>query len=177
MRTIIGIAGKARSGKDTVAKHLWTQYGFTRLAFADPVKMAAQIIFGLSNEATWGDEFKETVIPYWGKSPRQIFQLLGTECVKPFFGEEVWIKRLQISLESLPTDDIVIPDVRFEPEARWIRQMGGTVLHLQRTGVEAVNQHVSEAVVEFRLPDEIIVNDGTLEQLQFRVDALISKLM
>ena len=35
---LIGITCKARSGKDTIARHLWAQHAFTRIAFADPLK-------------------------------------------------------------------------------------------------------------------------------------------
>ena len=90
---LIGITGEARSGKDTIAKHLWAEYGFTRIAFADPLKLAAQQMFGLSHAQTWDDSLKEVVIPHWGMTPRKIFQLMGTEASKPVFGEDVWVKR------------------------------------------------------------------------------------
>ena len=35
---IIGLTGFARSGKDSVAKVLVDQYGFTRVAFADKIR-------------------------------------------------------------------------------------------------------------------------------------------
>ena len=35
---IIGLTGYARSGKDTVAQILVDKFGFTRVAFADPIR-------------------------------------------------------------------------------------------------------------------------------------------
>lgn len=177
MRKIIGIAGKARSGKDTIAAHLWTHYGFTRMAFADPVKLATQAAFGLSNEQTWLDEHKEVVIPFWGLSPRQMFQLMGTECVKPHFGNDIWVKRMILSLQSLPEDNIVIPDVRFEPEAEFIRANGGVIVHLFRGAAPAVNAHVSEAGIEVDERDYAIFNNGTIEELHTTIGAFVSVLM
>lgn len=177
MRMIIGIAGKARTGKDTVAKYLFTDYGFTRIAFADPVKQAAQVIFGLTNEQTWDDAHKEVVIPYWGKSPRQIFQLIGTECVKPHFGEDIWVKRLAMVTRVLSTDDIVIPDVRFEAEASWIRENGGYILHLDRPDAVKVSSHVSEAGIALEPSDYVIMNDSTIKRLHDHVDTYIQMLM
>ena len=133
MKKLIGIAAKARSGKDTVATYLWERHAFTRIAFADPMKMAAQAMFGLTSEVTWQDDMKETVIPYWGMSPRQIFQLLGTECVKPHFGNDIWIKRFMLTYSVVAeTDDVIIPDVRFTAEADFIRAKGGRIIHLIR---------------------------------------------
>ena len=50
---LIGITGKAGVGKDTVAEHLWHKHSFVRIGLADPLKRAAQEIFGLTDEQTW----------------------------------------------------------------------------------------------------------------------------
>jgi hypothetical protein len=176
-RQIIGIAGKARSGKDTVASLLWVHGGYTRLAFADPVKMATQAMFGLTRAQTWDDELKEIPIARWGLSPRQMFQLVGTECVKPIFGDDIWIKRMLVDMEFLGEDNIVIPDVRFETEADFIRMSGGKILHLVRPGVQSVAKHVSESGVKVVEGDLAIVNDGTMEDLGARVLTLINTLI
>lgn len=176
MRKIIGIAGKARVGKDTVAKYLWTAYGYTRVAFADPLKVAAQAIFGLTSEQTWDDDLKEVPIPYWGYSPRQLFQLLGSDCVKPVFGADIWARHMHLNLLALPEDDLVIPDVRFEQEAAYIRNMGGTILHLTRPDAPAVNPHASEDGIVLRLLDVTLVNDGSLQDLYQEVDRVLRSL-
>lgn len=178
MTKLVGIAGKARSGKDTLVRFLWTRYGFRRLAFADPVKAAAQLMFGLSNQEAWDDEFKETVIPYWGKSPRQMFQLLGTECTKPHFGDDIWIKRLKMAYDLLKnTDDIVIPDVRFEAEATWIREQGGTIIHLIRDDAPAVNAHISEAGVVRQYGDIVLHNNATLDELFVKAGKIVEEVL
>ncbi len=173
---LIGITGKARSGKDAVAKFAWAQYGFTRIAFADPVKMAAQAKFGLTPEQTWSDELKEVVIPHWGMTPRQIFQMEGTEAGRNVFGGDLWIKRFMLSYNLLKgTDDIVVPDVRFDNEASAIRSLGGIVIEIRRgvaglTG--ASGAHVSESGLS--LPaDHVIDNNGTLEDLYAAFEAIV----
>ena len=177
MKKLIGIAAKARSGKDTVATYLWERHAFTRIAFADPMKMAAQAMFGLTSEVTWQDDMKETVIPYWGMSPRQIFQLLGTECVKPHFGNDIWIKRFMLTYSVVAeTDDVIIPDVRFTAEADFIRAKGGRIIHLIRGDAPAVNAHVSEAGVPFVEGDIVLFNNGTLEDLYSMVDTIVEAL-
>lgn len=177
MRKIIGIAGKARSGKDTIANYLWHQYGFTRTAFADPIKLAAAHMFGLSREQTWDDSLKEQVIPYWGMSPRRMFQLLGTEASKPVFGDDIWVKRLQLTLSGLRGDDFVIPDVRHELEAEMIRKEGGIILHLYRDNAQAVAAHSSEVGIAVHPDDYQMENNGTLQDLYRRVDHLISEYL
>ena len=175
---LIGITGKARSGKDTVARMLFAQHAFTRIAFADPLKLAAQQMFGLSTEQTWDDRYKETIIPCWGMSPRQMFQLLGNEAVKPVFGAGIWIKRWSMSYATLKdTDDIIVPDVRFDHEASHIRSLGGVIVEVQR-GIGLVGStgdHASERGLS-TLPEYTVDNNGTLEDLRVKVMSLVEGL-
>lgn len=175
---LIGITGKARSGKDTIARMLFAQHAFTRIAFADPLKLAAQQMFGLSKEQTWGDYKKEEVIPYWGMSPRQMFQLLGNEAVKPVFGADIWIKRWSMSYAIFrDTDDIIVPDVRFDHEAAHIRSLGGVIVEVLRGPglVGSTGDHVSERGLS-TLPEYTIDNNGTLEDLRVKVMSLVEGL-
>ena len=173
---LIGITGKARSGKDAVAKFAWAQYGFTRIAFADPVKMAAQAKFGLTTEQTWRDDLKEVVIPHWGMTPRQMFQMEGTEAGRNVFGGDLWIKRFMLSYNLLKhTDDIIVPDVRFDNEAEALRSLGGIIIEVRRgqAGLSgSAGAHVSESGLS--LPaDYVIENNGTLEELHEKFEAIV----
>ena len=172
---LIGITGKARSGKDTIAQILFAQYAFTRIAFADPLKMAAQQMFGLTNEQTWCDHEKEKIIPYWGMSPRQMFQLLGTEATKPVFGEDLWVKRWNLAYGLFKdTDDVVVPDVRFDAECEFIRSLGGVIIEVRRGPglVGSTGGHASELGLT-SLPDAVIENDGSMDDLHAKVSALV----
>lgn len=181
--TIIGIHGLAGAGKDTVADYLVEQYDFEKIAFAQPIKDAAQIIFGLYPEVFIDRELKERVIPWLGKSPRQIAQLIGTEFGRQHFGDDIWIKvakqRIDAWREEVvdqtfhPLCGIVITDVRFENEAAFVRAEGGVVWHIHRPGVDPVSSHVSENGIAVADRDLVIHNDGLKFELFDKVDALI----
>ena len=175
---LIGLIGKARSGKDTVAQYLFEQYGFTRLAYADPVKLAAQQIFGLSHNQTWDDKLKEVEIPYWGMTPRQMFQKLGTDATHPVFGRDVWMKRWFMAYDVLKdTDDIVVPDVRYDLELQGIRNLGGVLIRIERgeglSGQEGA--HISENGITID-PDFVIHNNGSLHQLYDAVESILDAM-
>ena len=173
---LIGITGKARSGKDAAATFLWAQYAFTRIAFADPVKMSAQAKFGLTQKQTWDDSLKEVVIPHWNMTPRQMFQLEGTEAGRNVFGYDIWLKRFLLTYNLLKdTDDIVVPDVRFDNEAELISSLGGIIIEVRRghAGLSgSAGAHISESGLS--LPaDHVIDNNGTLEELHAKFEAIV----
>lgn len=56
---LIGFAGKAKAGKDTCADYLVAQYGFVKVALADPLKRFAMNVFSFTEAQLWGDTLKE----------------------------------------------------------------------------------------------------------------------
>ena len=58
---IIGIAGKAGSGKSTVAKILVEKHGYVEIALADDVKRIAKGIYVFTDEQLWGPSEKRNV--------------------------------------------------------------------------------------------------------------------
>ena len=174
---LIGITGKARSGKDEIAKHLWARHAFTRIAIADPVKLTAQSAFRLSHDEAFKGENKEEILTYWGMSPRQIFQKTG-DIYKEVFGEAFWIKRWLLSYGTFgSTDDIVVPDIRFDNEAKSIRNLGGTLIRVVRGDglAGAEGEHRSEAGITIPV-DFTINNEGSLEDLWSEVDRIVRSL-
>ena len=59
--SLIGIAGAAGAGKDTVANHLVQHYGYTVYKFADPLKRMLCDFFGWPMDAWEDREWKDRV--------------------------------------------------------------------------------------------------------------------
>jgi hypothetical protein len=102
MKTLIGLAAKARSGKDTVATFMLKNPNITAYAFADPVKVGCQALFGLTHSEVWCDDSKENVIDHWQRSARQFFQLIGTGWMREY-DQDHWLKRAERAFsDSIP---------------------------------------------------------------------------
>jgi dephospho-CoA kinase len=168
---IVGFAGRKRAGKDEAAKYLVEHCRFQRLSFADALKSAAREIFGLTEDQMYGAEKqKEAVDEFWGKSPRLIMQLLGTE-VGRAIDVNVWVKSIERKLVGLSS--IVIPDCRFQNEADMIRRNGGIIVRIDRPSLgPQTDMHASETSLANYEFDDIIVNDGTLNDLYSKVQKL-----
>jgi len=187
---IIGLTGKARSGKNTVASiiedefiaKMYTLPDIHVVAFGDALKEACSLMFGIPLERFNSDDAKEAKDNFWGFSPREICQYIGTEVAREHFDPEFWIKRLQLELQreyDVRNDVFVIADVRFDNEAQWIRNNGGIVIRVVRpeaNGDVGIPSHVSEAGVSENLIDYTIFNNGTLDQLQTKTEEVANRL-
>lgn len=163
---VIGVTGKARSGKDTLSEHLYTRLGFdcNRAAFADPVKDMLRAI-GIDDI----EGYKEEVHPLLGVTSRKMMQTLGTEWGREAIGEDTWINLTKEKGKGKKF--LVISDVRFENEANFVRE-NGILLHVTgRGGIKGF--HKSESGVKFQLGDFRIDNGYDIEYLFSQADTLL----
>lgn len=187
---LIGITGKAGVGKSTVATYLHTKYPCTyTISFADALKESAAKLYGIPVEYFYDPDYKEVVIPYWGKSPRHMAQEFGTEIIREYLGKDFWIQRVAAVLDNaIPDgavydedDTVVIPDVRFQNEADFIIRNGGILIEIRRPGYEGtvgIAGHASEQG-GLEAPPEVfylINNTGTEKELYEEVDKIVKPL-
>ena len=184
---LIGLTGYAQSGKDTVAKSLHLRGGFLRMAFADNLKNLAGRLDPII-EVSYKDDFLYLplqailVSNTWDEAKkiphvRQFLQNLGNEA-REVLGENVWVDAVKDQLMTYIGEgkNVVFTDVRYPNEASLIKSWGGTMVRVMRPGVKALNEHVTEVGLDNLPVDDIIVNDGTINELGSKVSDLLRKL-
>lgn len=157
---IIGLCGRAGSGKSSVANHLVEKFGATKIAFADPLKRMAMQIWKFTEEQVFGPaEVKEQVDPRWGFSPRQALQFLGTEVCRTQLGKDVWVDALLRRAQQSHRTLWVVEDVRFVNEVYRLTEEGSLVIRLSCTDSMSVadQSHASEAEVDI-IPANLVVD-------------------
>jgi len=173
---LIGLIGKARVGKDTVANYLSLMRDYRTFAFAEPMKDMLREAFP---DVDFYSGDREAIIPWLGKSPRQLMQTLGTEwgrnCVHP----ELWVLLAERRVQDFKAqaEDVIITDVRFPNEADMILRNGGELWHIYRDSAATVNEHVSETCDWSGYPRKVIDNNGTHVELYAKVDELANELL
>jgi len=172
MSRLIGIAGKAGSGKDTAGAHLVEHHGFEQYAFANPIRAMLAALGAFPASDLIDRDTKEVVIGWLGKSPRQMAQTLGTEWGRELVHPQLWVLMAQRRWEAAQAagEDLVITDVRFENEVLWVKAQGGKVIALERSGAAAVSAHASEQFDISAVADVVISNNGTIDELKSGVD-------
>jgi hypothetical protein len=163
---VIGIAGPARAGKDSFARFLHIYLGGNIYSMADPIRSMLRGI-GINMDDPYWRERKEEPIPLFNKSPRQLMQTLGTEWGRNIIHPNIWVLMAHRFHLEHPEAALIVPDIRFENEAKWIRNCKhGLVIHLEREQAPPVHPHSSEYGVTRAPQDLIVQNNGTLEDLQ-----------
>jgi len=176
---IIGLCGAAGSGKDTTANILKNYLTSVEiLAFAKPLKDAAKILFNFTEEQLHDPISKEVVDSRWNKSPREIFQWLGTQVLRNQIDKDFFIKHMEQRINQSDKDTIIITDIRFDNEAELIKNLGGIIIKIIRPNATTTkhNNHETEQGITMSLVDEIILNNhNTLEELSNKVILTVNK--
>lgn len=86
----------------------------------------------------------------------------------PFFG----------ALRELNPEEIVaISDLRMQEDVDALKKMGAFIIRIDRPFLAITDQHVSEANVPSVMGyDVIIINDGTIEELEYKIELEIKKI-
>lgn len=180
---IIGLTGKAGSGKDSVGEVL-EGLDYLRCSLAAELKQAVVDLDPyVKLDGTRMVRLSEIVGAYGMDDAkrrfpevRRLLQVFGTEVIRSR-NEDFWIDTLDSILDDAAPEKVVVTDVRFDNEAAWIHSLGGKVIEVIRPTHEdtgAANGHASESGVSANLVDDQILNDGTLDDLQLMVAGLVT---
>jgi len=187
---IVGISGYAQTGKDTVSNILVQEHGFTKIAWADKVRECALAVdpyievdeewLPLDSEDTYypavhvrlsklvsQDGWEQTKLKY--PDCRRLLQRIGTEMGRNIIDPDLWVNLGMINAAP----NTVFSDCRFLNEAKAIKNSGGIMLRIRRPGYKPVNNHISEVGLDGFSFDDFIDNDGTIEDLKYKVRCIL----
>lgn len=184
---VIGLTGRARSGKDTVADYLVERHGFTKMSFAGPLKQVARATdpilgFDVRNpghlirlsealEYLTEDQIKGLYPEY-----RRFLQTLGTDGIRAI-DPDFWMNAAIDGVRRKRLDRVVFTDTRFmnECQAIWRHMRGwldhSEVWHVNRPSLPPLdeNAHISEQDAGTFGEDRWINNTGDLDHLGYEV--------
>lgn len=183
--SVIGITGYARSGKDEFAKSLKLRGGYETIAFSDPLADMAYVLNPLLQYDDGALFEYARVVDIYGytqakeiPSVREYLQKLGTDAVRSVLGEDVWVRAASQTIMSHAIDGMstAITGVRFANECEMVKAHGGIMVKIVRPGVGSVNDHISDSGIDTLAVDHVVYNDGTLQDLANKAQALLYQL-
>lgn len=197
-RNIVAINGCIGSGKDTFSEE-FINGGYHRMSFATALKDAVSVIFGWDREMLEGNtpesrKQRETRDEYWSTklggeiTPRWVLQNFGTEVVRKYFNDNIWVYALENKMRNI-NGNIIITDCRFPNELKMLRENNATIIEVQRklpswySDAYVYNTRISEgkdvikprtledvhhsewAWIGVNKPDFVVKNNSTIEEL------------
>jgi len=149
---IILISGFKRAGKDYVASILNQELKNSAIcSFAEPLKKIIADTLNISLEVLDKCKNNEAML-YEGNnsfeiSIREVLQGFGSEAMKPWFGDSVWVDVLV--KKDIQADYIIIPDWRFNVEYETLIATYEDVitLRIDDFNIESTDLHASETEI------------------------------
>lgn len=182
MPYLVGISGKAGAGKSEAAMFLEEIHRYTRQSFAAPLKGAVNYLFGTPDM-----DKSSPVSDFEVVTARELYQFFGTEICRNLFGPQffVWNEAsYHRAFTNYQNAKVVYDDVRFQEEADWILECGGTLIHLTRNGADGkvgIPDHPSEQGYQttsnlYRKGENYfeIENNGTVFDLGYQINKVLA---
>jgi hypothetical protein len=123
-----------------------------------------------------------------GKTTRHALQTIGTQWGRDMIDENLWANVTHARIRDLVVagKNVVVDDCRFENEATMLKTMGAIIVRVERDALTPhpslwtrvlrffglKKEHPSEAGIPDSYVDITIKNNGSLEELHARVDAI-----
>ncbi len=191
---LIGLAGYARAGKNTVGDYLTARHGYAQRAFADKLRELALACDPMMNSTNtrlysrysdvldvYGYEGAKNDYP----EVRDFLVRLGAGARK-VLGGDVWLDAC-LPLERNPEGhafseadggkQIVVTDVRYPNEAARIVELGGQVWYVRRDGVRAANDEEQRSIAQVLnapgMDVKVLLNSGTIADLHESIERLL----
>lgn len=172
-KMILALIGQKQSGKSTASKYLQEKYGFKPRNFKDELIREIKIYLPdfVKKEC---ELYNCTEAELFEKKPghiRQIMQNFGTE-LRRTQDNDYWVKRWKY-YQQFDDSKTVVDDCRFLNEANAIKQLGGKIIKIIRTGQINNDTHQSEQEYLQIQPDYIIeVGDGEHAKLYIELNKI-----
>jgi hypothetical protein len=169
---IIGLLGRSRVGKDTIADLIIKNYPqYQKVRLAAPIKAAVKDLYG------WDDthletNLKEEIDPAFGVSPREAMVYI-TNSMKSFGGDDFFWRRFEDQYKrGLLGKNIIIPDVRYRNDVESISKLGGIIIKIERKNA-SVPLHAFESHIDNISYDVLITNDSTRRSLEEKIKEIL----
>ena len=177
MDRLIGLYSPAPGSGKTFAATVLVHKGYQPLSLAEPIKRMAVEFFmslGYSREKSlslaWVD--KASVLPEINASSRFVLQTIGTEWGRSCMADDIWIRCFCAKAKEFSR--VIVDDVRFENEAKAIKDMGGEIWCIKRPFATHDSSHTSEGALDnWDGFDQLIDNSGTIEEFRAKIDKLV----
>lgn len=177
MNSIAFWSSTPQQGKTTAARFLVSEYGYSCISFADPLKAMVGTLLTCAGHSyddiqAYCAEKKEAEIPVIGASYRHLARTLGTEWGRELVSSELWVNIAEQKIIHSPRS-ICVDDMRFRNELDLLRGKGFKLVRITRE-TDREDSHASDVMLrDFTDWDHVIENNGTIDDFYRKIEAVL----
>ena len=189
---IIAICGAKRSGKDTIAKYISSEYVFNHIKISHELKQICKILFNFSDDQL-ETGIKDVVDERWSSTPRKLMQFVGTDIMQykinevlPYIRKNFWINKtiqhMNVNMNAnmnANMNNYVISDLRFSHEYEALKSTYDDaliIIKVRKNTSYANDNHISEKEW-LDIPENYEVNNNvSIADLHKQIDNIIKSL-
>lgn len=122
-------------------------------------------------------------------TPRLLLQNIGTECFRNLIHPNIWVNLTFKNYKGVRYDSLgclkkiqyrkvsnwIISDVRLPNEEKAIHNKKGIIIKIERYTDNKKDKHISENSIDLIKYDELIINNGTIQDLTNKVKIILHK--
>ena len=168
------IGGHINAGKTTIANHLINKYKYNKYSLGDGVKHFVSDLYNILhtiNPCISSIELEEMYNRNTKEQHRQKMQLIATDLIRKYFGDDVWVEYLTKNIKF----PFVIDDVRFINEYNYFKKMLDVIYIRVVRNDEILSNHISEHQLDNIKPDYEIINNDNIDDLYNKIDEIINE--
>ena len=187
----VGISGRARTGKNTLAQMIVDNLdthpkNYKIVAVADPIKnMILHMVPNADAECLWGQsELRATPLPgnlvdIDGKSLTYRRALMDIGSLGRQYNPDIWLNALvQDAKKNDNLEAYIVADLRFPNEINYLKDHNFFMVRIKRADIPDIND-VSETA-QLEIPDDFfhhtIENNGSLSDLNREAKLIVNKI-
>lgn len=145
----VAICGGMCSGKTTLSKYISKEFNLETFSFADAVKMYASQIFDMQHK------------------DRRLIQDFAEKLKE--IDPDIWIKILDKKIKNI--DNIVIDDLRFKNEYKYLRKNGFTIIRINIELIEQLKRLKNTYPDTWKEHADRLTHTSEVQRTYFNVDA------
>lgn len=139
--------------------------------------------FGVDINHFYDRDLKTQQIPGFDITPREAMIKVGTDLMRNHVDDAIWIKSTINSIKNASCDIIIVTDVRYQNEAKAIRDLGGVLFYIDRPNnpnADLAASHSSENDINdencLSLGFVKVFNDSTLEKFHSTAKLIVDDI-
>lgn len=113
------------------------------------------------------DCFAGTVV----KTPRELMQMVGTDILRRYIRDDIWLVLLFAKIKEI-SGDVIVNDVRFKNEREALKKAGAKLMLIKRSALKQDN-HSSENDLGKDSEYDAVINNDDISLVQLRSEVLM----